>query len=90
MAPPPRNPDLTDDAGVAGRSDTGTPRWVKIFAIIAVILVVALVIGLLTGTGGHGPGRHAGIDASDRTAAAAISEDRELPGGVREQGALHG
>ena len=33
----------------------GTPRWVKVFAIIAIAVVVLLVIMLLTG---HGPGRH--------------------------------
>jgi hypothetical protein len=41
----------------------GTPRWVKVFVVIAVILVLLLVIGLITGqggSGGHGPGRHAG------------------------------
>ena len=31
------------------------PRWVKVFAIVAVIFVVLLVVMLLTG---HGPGRH--------------------------------
>jgi amino acid permease len=35
---------------------TGTPRWVKVLAIIALV-VLALVV--VTGHGGgHGPGRH--------------------------------
>jgi hypothetical protein len=37
----------------------GTPRWVKIFAIIAIVLILLFVILKLTGIGGnHGPGRH--------------------------------
>ena len=33
----------------------GTPRWVKVFGIIALALVLLFVILMLTG---HGPGRH--------------------------------
>ncbi len=33
----------------------GTPRWVKVFAVIGVVLAVLIVVMLLTG---HGPGRH--------------------------------
>lgn len=39
-------------------SDGGTPRWVKIFGIIALVLVLLLVIMMLIGGGDHGPGRH--------------------------------
>ncbi len=36
-----------------------TPRWVKIFGIVALLLVLLVGIVLLTGVGGdHGPGRH--------------------------------
>ena len=36
-----------------------TPRWVKLFGIIALALVLLVGIVLLTGVGGdHGPGRH--------------------------------
>lgn len=36
-----------------------TPRWVKVFGIIALILVLLFVIMIFTGVGGpHGPGRH--------------------------------
>ncbi len=42
--------------------DTGsTPRWVKVFGIIALVLVLLVVVLLVTGLGGpggHGPGRH--------------------------------
>jgi hypothetical protein len=37
-------------------SAPGTPRWVKVFGIIALVAVLLVVIMLLTG--GHGPGRH--------------------------------
>lgn len=36
-----------------------TPRWVKVFGIITLALVLLLVIIMFTGVGGkHGPGRH--------------------------------
>lgn len=39
-------------------STTSTPRWLKVFGIIA--LVVILLVGILLLIGGeHGPGRHA-------------------------------
>ena len=34
---------------------TGMPRWVKVFLLIGLALVVLIVVMLLTG---HGPGRH--------------------------------
>lgn len=38
-----------------------TPRWVKVFAIVGVILVVLLILVLKGVFGeGHGPGRHLG------------------------------
>ena len=38
----------------------GTPRWVKVSAIVALALVVLVVVLLVTGRGGgHGPARHA-------------------------------
>lgn len=40
-------------------SPPSTPRWVKIFGIIAIVLVLLFIIIQLTGIGGdHGPGRH--------------------------------
>lgn len=39
-------------------SSAGLPRWVKLFAIIAAVLIVVFII-LQVATGGkHGPGRH--------------------------------
>jgi hypothetical protein len=39
------------------RSTPGTPRWVKVFGIIALVLILVFVISLLTGAR-HGPGMH--------------------------------
>jgi hypothetical protein len=37
----------------------GTPRWVKVFGVIGLVVVLLFVILLVTGgPGGHGPGRH--------------------------------
>jgi hypothetical protein len=36
----------------------GTPRWVKVFGAIALVVILVFVVLLLTGQGDHGPGRH--------------------------------
>ena len=62
MAQPPADPDSFREIGEdTGTQDSiaGTPRWVKLFGIVALVLVLLVVILLLTGGGGHGPGRHA-------------------------------
>jgi hypothetical protein len=33
------------------------PRWVKVFGIVLILVIVLVAIMLLTG-GNHGPGRH--------------------------------
>jgi hypothetical protein len=60
MADSPPYSDTGDETGVGSdRESTTTPRWVKVFGIIALVLVLLFVIMLLTGVGGgHGPGRH--------------------------------
>jgi ABC-type transporter Mla subunit MlaD len=60
MADPPRYPDTDDDTGVGPdrESITGTPRWVKVFGIIAIVVVLLFVILMFAGGGTHGPGRH--------------------------------
>jgi hypothetical protein len=79
-----------DDRGeeVDGRASTaGPPRWVKVFGIIALVLVVLVVVMLLVG-GNHGPGRHVG-NGTDRHASssnvdqAGAGAGREPPAGVR-------
>jgi hypothetical protein len=60
MADPSPHPDATTGTGL-GRDDgpaPGTPRWVKISGIIAVVVAVLFVILLIFGGGNHGPARH--------------------------------
>ena len=41
------------------RDEPGTPRWVKVFGIIALVVVLLFVVLKLSGVGGeHGPSRH--------------------------------
>ena len=73
-------------------SDTGatherpdTPRWVKVFAVIAAVAIVMVVVMLLTG-GNHGPGRHGSADSGGPTPALrdmqpGIVAGREPPAG---------
>jgi len=50
--------DATPDPSTAG-----LPRWVKVFLIIGLALVLLFAVGNVTGVGGeHGPGRHGGGD----------------------------
>jgi hypothetical protein len=44
-------PSRYDDIG-------GTPRWVKVFGIIALIVALLVVVMLFIGGGDHGPQRH--------------------------------
>jgi hypothetical protein len=57
MPDSPPYPDVGDDTGVGPdrESTRGTPGWVKVSAIIALVLVVLVVIKLVTGAGlgGH-------------------------------------
>jgi hypothetical protein len=64
MPDPPPQPD---SGGEPDRPATaGTPRWVKVFGIVALVLVVVFVVLQLIGIGGrHGPGRHAPGDTPD-------------------------
>ena len=51
------------DTGVStgGEPATGTPRWVKVFGVLTLLVVVLVVVVLLAGgPGRHGPGRHGG------------------------------
>jgi hypothetical protein len=51
----------------------GMPRWVKVFLIIALALVLLFVVGKLTGVGGeHGPGRHG---SGDDAPSSVVNED---------------
>ncbi len=59
----------------------GTPRWVKVFGIIAIVVALLVVIMLLTG---HGPGRHTPSgDVGGQVAAFSVMEDQAPPEGSR-------
>ena len=56
MAIPPRKHDTVGESGEAPDGEpSGTPRWVKVFAVIAVIFVLGFVVLHLSG---HGPSNH--------------------------------
>jgi hypothetical protein len=51
-----RQPERSPSTGLtAAEPGTGTPRWVKVFAIVGALLVLLVIVMLLAG---HGPGRH--------------------------------
>jgi hypothetical protein len=63
--PPAPEPQPHNGASVPEPDDgfARPPRWVMVFLIIGVALVVLFVAGKVTGVGGdHGPGRHGGDD----------------------------
>jgi hypothetical protein len=61
----------------------GTPRWVKVFGII-VIVVVLLVVALMFIGGEHGPGRHTQSgDAGGQVTPSSVMEAHVLPEGGR-------
>jgi len=65
MTDPSRYPKSGDDAAVepAGDSGDGVPRWVKVSAIVALIVVLMVTVMLLLNVGGgeHGPSRHSQV-----------------------------
>jgi hypothetical protein len=77
------NPGEADGAGPDHEPPAGTPRWVKMFAIIALVIIVLFLILMVTrGPGGrHGPGRH--IGPRDAAGLTPLSSTRHapLPGG---------
>lgn len=53
-------PNRDRDEQPSDRPLSGTPRWVKVFAVVALTLIVGFILLQVSGVGGeHGPGRHA-------------------------------
>lgn len=49
----------TESKGATGDDNDRTPRWVKVFGSIVIVLILLFVIMHLTGViGHHGPSRH--------------------------------
>jgi len=60
MAEPPAYPDPSGHTRLEPEhAATGTPRWVKLFGIVALTLVLLFGILHLTGNSLGGPGSHA-------------------------------
>ena len=58
MVEPPAYPEPGDDTGARPtHGPTGMPRWVKVFIIVAIVLVLAFIASRLLGVQ-HGPGLH--------------------------------
>jgi hypothetical protein len=90
MTDSPAQPDDLDQTGATGGQSppAGMPRWVKVFAVIGIILVVVLLVALLVG-GNHGPSRHTGDPGGSTVAAIADSGDAGEPrslGAARARG----
>ncbi|MDQ3533579.1 MAG: hypothetical protein M3456_14670 [Actinomycetota bacterium] len=92
MADPPRYPD-SDDTGVGPTADRppATPCWVKVFGIIALVVVLILVVNQFTGFpgGGHSPDVHAtsgdvgGQAPPSNVTLSSVIEDHAPPEGGR-------
>jgi hypothetical protein len=78
MAEHPPYSGAEDDTGVRPEpeSTTRTPRWVKVFGIIAIVVALLFAVMLLAGGGRHGPGRHRPSDGGPggQTPPASVSE----------------
>jgi hypothetical protein len=83
MADPPPSRDADDgtDNEPDRESTPGTPRWVKVFGIVCLILILLFVVMVFAG-GGHGPGRHtASGKAGGDTQTSSVAVD-PTPSGV--------
>ncbi len=81
MTDPPHYPDSKSDRA----DDPGTPRWVKVFGIIALAVVLLFATMMLAGggPGGHGPGRH--MPSGGAPPANVTGDDRSSGGGAGGQ-----
>ena len=67
MADLPRDPDTSEGTGTGPYREppAGTPLWVKVFGLAALVVIVLFVVVLLIRGGEHGPGRHSPGGGSD-------------------------
>lgn len=68
MAHRPEDTDSGDAPAVnPERELVGTPRWVKVSGLVALLILLLFVVVLLVGGGEHGPGRHAPFGSDSGT-----------------------
>jgi hypothetical protein len=61
----PHSPDPDEDPqGPDTGSTPGMPRWVKVFLIVALVLVLLFLVLQLISGGEHGPRRHGGVSGT--------------------------
>jgi hypothetical protein len=62
----------------------GTPRWVKVFGITVIVVVLLVVAMMFIGDGEHGPGRHTpSDDGGGQAPPSSVMEGHALPEGGR-------
>ncbi len=62
----------------------GTPRWVKVFGIIVIFVVLLAVAIMFIGGGEHGPSRHTpSADAGGQVPPSSVTEAHTPPEGGR-------
>ena len=75
--------DARDDARNDAVGEAGMPRWVKVFGVVIVVLILLLGGLKLLGVGGeHGPGRHAPSGGAGGQAPSGVAEGPTPPKGV--------
>ncbi len=78
---PPDPGDATDARPIVDRPPA-TPRWVKVFGIIAIVVVLLIVARIFVGGGEHGPGRHMSSgEAGGQAPYSKVAEVRAPPEG---------
>jgi hypothetical protein len=81
MTDPTPYPDSRNDTAAEREAITGTPRWVKVFGIIALVVVVLFVVVLVIRGGEHGPSRHTSKGGSTMSSGV-VAEHARPPSGI--------
>jgi hypothetical protein len=71
---------LEPERGTKTTTPPGTPRWVKVFGMVALVVVLLFVISLLAGVR-HGPGMHTPSGDAGGYILSSILRDGYLPSG---------